>query len=80
MAQRTQKKDIRSIEINISWTYATKIYIEVLRNPDASPESIATARSELLRLAKFVDGEVEKEEPTGIDCHFHDCGCAECVK
>jgi hypothetical protein len=55
MAQRTQKKDIRSIEINISWTYATKIYIEVLRNPEANPESIATARSELLRLAKFVD-------------------------
>jgi len=56
MAQRTQKKDIRSVEINISHTYATKIYIEVLRNPDASPESIATARNELLQLAIFVDG------------------------
>ena len=67
MAQRTQKKDIRSIEINISWTYATKIYIEVLRNPDANPESIATARSELLRLAKFVDTAGKQV----CDKHYH---------
>ncbi len=56
MAQHKQKKDIRTVKINISWTYATKIYIEVLRNPDANPESIATARNELLQLAMFVDG------------------------
>ena len=23
---------------------------------------------------------LNKQEPTGIDCHYHDCGCAECVK
>jgi len=54
------KKIIKSIPIKISWVFATKVYIEVLRNPDASIESISGAKEELLKLAKWADAKMEK--------------------
>ena len=49
------ESEMRRVEINISWVYAVNICIEVLRNPDASLESIKTCKEELLRLAKWAD-------------------------
>ena len=53
-------KETRKVKINISWVFATKIYIEILRNPDAKPDSIQEAKNELLKLAKWADEEVNK--------------------
>lgn len=49
-----------TIKIEISWVFATKVYIEVLRNPNASPESIIGAKEELLRLAKWADEKMKE--------------------
>lgn len=50
----------QKVKINISWVFATKLYIEILRNPDAKPDSIELAKSELLKLAKWADEEVKE--------------------
>ena len=54
------EKETRKVKINISWVFATKVYIEILRNPDAKPDSIQEAKNELLKLAKWADEEVNK--------------------
>ena len=54
-------KETRKIKINISWVFAVKVYIEVLRNPNAKIESIQGAKEELLRLAKWADEKMKKE-------------------
>jgi hypothetical protein len=54
------EKETRKVKINISWVFATKVYIEILRNPDAKPDSIQEAKNELLKLAKWADEEVEE--------------------
>ena len=55
-------KVIKSIPIKISWVFATKVYIEVLRNPNASIESISGAKEDLLKLAKWADKKMEDSE------------------
>ena len=55
------EKETRKVKINISWVFATKVYIEILRNPDAKPDSIQEAKNELLKLAKWADEENQKE-------------------
>ena len=54
------EKETRKVKINISWVFATKVYIEILRNPDAKPDSIQEAKNELLKLAKWADEEVKE--------------------
>ena len=56
------EKETRKVKVNISWVFATKVYIEILRNPDAKPESIQEAKNELLKLAKWADEENQKED------------------
>ena len=56
------KEVIKSIPIKISWVFATRVYIEVLRNPNASIESISGAKEELLKLAKWADVKMEDSE------------------
>lgn len=55
------EKETRQVKVNISWVFATKVYIEILRNPDAKNESIQEAKNELLKLAKWADEENQKE-------------------
>jgi hypothetical protein len=38
-----------------TWEFAVQVYCEVLQNPEASHESLCSAREELLRLARIVD-------------------------
>ena len=47
----------------IKWITAVQIYIEVLRNPDASFEAVDGAKQELIKLAKWADEKmrVDKE-------------------
>jgi hypothetical protein len=45
-----------TIDLTPSWETTVRIYIEVLKNPDASPEGITAATEEITRLARFVDG------------------------
>ena len=54
------EKETRKVKVNISWVFATKVYIEILRNPDAKPDSIQDAKNELLKLAKWADEEVKE--------------------
>ena len=37
------------------WLAATRIYIAVLKNPDASFEALQDAEADLLKLATYVD-------------------------
>jgi len=46
---------METINIRPKWTTAVRIYIAVLRNPDASNEAHAAAEADLLRLAEVVD-------------------------
>lgn len=42
-------------DITMTWEAAVRVYIAVLRNPDANFHSIRNAEEELLRLARGVD-------------------------
>ena len=53
--------ETRTIKINISWVFAVKVYVEVLRNPNAKLDAIQGAKEELLRLAKWADEKMTKE-------------------
>ncbi len=44
-----------TISLRPTWRAAVRIYIAVLRNPDASPEAHDAAAADLLRLADTVD-------------------------
>jgi len=54
--------ETREIEININWQYATKCYIEILRNPRATLKGKEMASKELMRLAKYADAQTEEEK------------------
>lgn len=43
------------IDMTPSWETCVRVYCAVLRNPDASPDALATAEKEILRLAAHVD-------------------------
>ena len=43
------------IDLTPTWETAALIYTAVLENPNASPEGRATAREELVRLARMFD-------------------------
>ena len=49
------------MDITPTWEAAISIYIEVLRNPDASFNAVTSARMELIRLARMVDKMMAKE-------------------
>jgi len=49
------KTHMQTADLTPSWETAARIYIAVLRNPEASAEGIKSAEEELLRLARFVD-------------------------
>ena len=49
------KTTTKTIDLTPSWQAAARIYMAVLRNPDASFSAITMAESEILRLAKHVD-------------------------
>jgi hypothetical protein len=44
-----------TIDLTPTWEFAVQVYCEVLKNPEASHESLRTAQEELLRLARIVD-------------------------
>jgi len=46
---------MKTIDLTPTWEAAVRIYIAVLRNPEASFEGINAAEEELLRLARAVD-------------------------
>lgn len=50
---------MKTVDLTPTWEACVRIYCAVLRNPEASPESIAGAEEELLRLARFVDSRKE---------------------
>jgi hypothetical protein len=50
MQQANQNENVRP-----TWEFATRIYIEVLKNPKSSASSIAGATEDLIRLAQYVD-------------------------
>jgi len=45
----------RTIDMTPTWAAAIKIYLYVLENPNAPPEARASARYEILRLARAFD-------------------------
>jgi len=47
---------VETIDCTPTWEAATRIYIAVLRNPDAGLEAQAAAEEDLLALAKAMDG------------------------
>ena len=51
--QSAQQK--MTIDLTPTWEFAVQVYCEVLKNPEASHESLRTAQEELLRLARIVD-------------------------
>lgn len=48
-------QNTETISLRPSWRTAVRIYIAVLRNPDATNEAHDAAEAELLRLADTVD-------------------------
>lgn len=46
---------MQTIDLTPTWEAAVRIYIAVLRNPEASFEGVKAAEEELLRLARAVD-------------------------
>ena len=46
---------MKTIDLTPTWETAVRIYLAVLRNPDADPEVIAGAESEILRVARIAD-------------------------
>ena len=54
----------RTIDMTPTWAAAVEIYMAVLENPNASPEGLDSARSELRRLARAFDElSAEPDEP-----------------
>lgn len=45
-----------------TWEFAAQVYCEVLKNPEASAESVRAAEEEILRLARIVDN-LKKAQP-----------------
>ena len=45
----------KTITMKPTWQFAVRIYIEVLKNPDATESAKYCAEDELMRLAKMVD-------------------------
>ena len=50
-----------NIDLTPTWEFAVQVYCEVLQNPDANPESLCSAREELIRLARIVDNLKSKQ-------------------
>lgn len=46
---------MKTINLTPSWRTAVRIYVAVLKNPDASPKAHEDAEADLLRLAETVD-------------------------
>ena len=44
-----------TIDCTPTWEFAANVYIEVLRNPNASFDAWKVAKDEILRLARTVD-------------------------
>ena len=59
--QSAQKIMTTSVTITPTWEFAVQVYCEVLQNPEASHESLCSAREELLRLARIVDNLKSKQ-------------------
>ena len=52
----------QNLDLTPSWRTAAHIYIEVLRNPDASAGAVKTAKEELLRCASALDRLIAKQK------------------
>lgn len=48
-------REVKTIDLTPSWESAVRIYIQCLKNPDASAEAHKSAETDLLRLARMVD-------------------------
>ena len=46
---------MKTADLTPTWETAVRIYMTVLRNPEADPEVIAGAESEILRVARIAD-------------------------
>jgi hypothetical protein len=46
---------MKTIDLTPTWETAVRIYMAVLRNPEADSEAIAGAESEILRVARIAD-------------------------
>ena len=46
---------MKTFDLTPTWETAVRIYMAVLRNPDADADAIADAESEILRVARIAD-------------------------
>ena len=51
----TTTKMTTELDMTPTWEFAAQVYCEVLKNPEASAESVRAAEEEILRLARIVD-------------------------
>lgn len=51
----------KTIDTTPTWEFAVQVYCAVLQNPEASHESLCSAREELIRLARIVDNLKSKQ-------------------
>ena len=49
----------QTIDITPTWEATTPIMIDIIKNPDASFDSIQTATNELLKMARVADKYIE---------------------
>lgn len=53
---------MKTIDITPKWEHLIPVMVEVLRNPKANTDSVRGIRDELIRLAKIVDAQNEKNK------------------
>lgn len=46
---------MQTIDLTPTWETAVRIYMAVLRNPEASAEAVEGAKQEILRVARIAD-------------------------
>jgi hypothetical protein len=63
--QTHKKLNMKTIDITPTWEAAVRIYMAVLRNPEASFEGVRAAEDEILRLARMVDSTQNKTKSKG---------------
>ena len=59
MIKAIKENRAETIDLTPTWVVATRIYIAVLKNPNASFEALQDAEEELLELAAYVDRWIE---------------------
>ena len=57
----TPQTESSQVKINISWQFTVGYGMEILRNPDASPESIKLVKTEFMKLARYADDKLKEE-------------------